>query len=89
MRQGLRQVVSGGTGRALNVPTIPPASGKSGTAETFNRKSHAWFGAYVPSDQPEIVVVAEAEHSGGGGGKVCAPMVLKVLEAHFKAKAGF
>lgn len=84
LRQGLRQVVSGGTGRALDVPTIPPASGKSGTAEVFGRKSHAWFGAYAPSEQPEIVVVAFAEHAGGGGGKVAAPMVLKVLEAYFK-----
>lgn len=86
LRQGLRGVVHGGTGRALDVPTIPPASGKSGTAEAFGKKSHTWFGAYAPSDKPEIVVVAFAEHSGGGGGKICAPMVLKVLEAHFKAK---
>lgn len=86
LSQGLRQVISNGTGRALNVPTIPPASGKSGTAEAFGRKSHAWFGAYAPSDKPEIVVVAFAEHSGGGGGKVAAPMVLKVLEAHFRSR---
>lgn len=84
LREGLRSVVNGGTGAVLNVPTIPPASGKSGTAESFGNKSHTWFGAYAPSDKPEIVVVAFAEHSGGGGGKICAPMVLKVLEAYFK-----
>lgn len=86
LQEGLRGVVNGGTGAVLNVPTIPPASGKSGTAEAFGHKSHTWFGAYAPSDQPEIVVVAFAEHSGGGGGKICAPMVLQVLEAHFKSK---
>jgi len=43
LRQGLRQVA------VCNVPTIPPASGKSGTAEVFGGKSHAWFGAYAPS----------------------------------------
>ena len=86
LRQGLREVVDGGTGAVLNVGTIPPASGKSGTAEAFGNKSHTWFGAYAPSDRPEIVVVAFAEHSGGGGGKLCAPMVLKVLEAYFKPK---
>jgi penicillin-binding protein 2 len=84
LRQGLRQVISSGTGRALNSPTIPPAAGKSGTAETYKQKSHAWFGGYAPYDKPEILVVAFAEHSGGGGGKVCAPMVLKVMEAYFK-----
>ncbi|MBW4665755.1 MAG: penicillin-binding protein 2 [Chroococcus sp. CMT-3BRIN-NPC107] len=86
LRQGLRQVVDGGTGKALNSPTIPPASGKSGTAEAFGHQSHTWFGGYAPSNKPEIVVVAFAEHSGGGGGKICAPMVLKVMEAYFKKK---
>ncbi len=86
LRQGLRQVVDGGTGKALNAPTIPPASGKSGTAEAFGHKSHTWFGGYAPSSKPEIVVVAFAEHSGGGGGKICAPMVLQVMEAYFKKK---
>ncbi|MUL37603.1 penicillin-binding protein 2 [Gloeocapsopsis dulcis] len=84
LRQGLRQVVSGGTGQVLNLPTIPPVAGKSGTAQAFGKQAHAWFGAYAPADKPEIVVVAFAEHSGGGGGKVAAPMVLKVLEAYFK-----
>lgn len=83
IREGLRGVVAGGTGKALNSPTIPPASGKSGTAETYKKKSHTWFGGFAPSNNPEIVVVAFAEHSGGGGGKLCAPMVLKVMEAYF------
>ena len=42
-----------------------------------------WFGAYAPADKPEIVVVAFGEHTGGGGGKTAAPMVLKVIEAYF------
>lgn len=60
VRQGLRQVVDGGTGKALNSPTIPPAAGKSGTAETYKRKSHTWFGGYAPLNKPEIVVVTFA-----------------------------
>jgi penicillin-binding protein 2 len=89
LRQGLRAVVDGGTGKALNSPTIPPASGKSGTAETYKMKSHTWFGGYAPNNKPEIVVVAFAEHSGGGGGKICAPMVLQVMEAYFKGHIKF
>jgi penicillin-binding protein 2 len=83
LREGLRQVVSAGTGAALNVPDIPPASGKSGTAEAPPGLDHAWFGAYAPSDKPEIAIVAFAEHSGGGGGKTAAPMVLQVMKAYF------
>jgi len=83
LQKGLREVVAAGTGAALNVPDIPPASGKSGTAEAPPGPAHAWFGAYAPFDHPEIVVVAFAEHSGGGGGHTAAPMVLQVMKAYF------
>ncbi len=83
LHRGLRQVISGGTASAMNVPHIPPFAGKTGTAEAPPGLSHAWFGAYAPLDNPEIVVVTFAEHSGGGGGAVAAPMALKVLEEYF------
>jgi penicillin-binding protein 2 len=83
LRQGLRQVVTDGTGKAVSSATLPSVSGKSGTAEDPPRPSHTWFGAYAPSEQPEIVVVAFGENSGGGGGSLAAPMVRQVLEAYF------
>ncbi|MFQ4135310.1 penicillin-binding protein 2 [Nodosilinea sp. PGN35] len=83
LHQGLRRVITGGTAQALNVSHIPPFAGKTGTAEAPPGLSHAWFGAYAPLDNPEIVVVTFAEHDGGGGGAVAAPMALKVLEAYF------
>lgn len=83
LKQGLREVITGGTGKALNVPNLPPIAGKSGTAEDPPRESHTWFGAYAPYENPEIVVVAFGENSGGGGGSVAAPMVRVVLEAYF------
>ncbi|WP_310430079.1 penicillin-binding protein 2 [Chamaesiphon sp. VAR_48_metabat_135_sub] len=83
IRKGLREVVDGGTGAAMNTQTIPKAAGKSGTAEAPPGPSHVWFGSYAPLDKPEIVVVAFGEHTGGGGGKTAAPMVLKVMEAYF------
>lgn len=90
LRAGLRKVVSEGTGKVLNTPTLPPVAGKSGTAEAWRRgvkENHAWFGAYAPADKPEILVVAFAEHSGGGGGSVAAPMILAVMEKHFARKS--
>lgn len=89
LREGLRKVVSDGTGKVLNQPTIPPVAGKSGTAEAWNKgvkQNHAWFGAYAPADKPEILIVAFAEHSGGGGGSVAAPMILQVMEDYFQRK---
>ena len=86
IKQGLRAVVNGGTGARLNSPDTPPGAGKSGTAEAPPGDSHTWFGAYAPHDKPEIVVVAFAEHSGGGGGSVAAPLARQVMEAYFKQK---
>ncbi len=90
LRSGLRQVVTEGTGKALNVATLPPIAGKTGTAEAWKRQgvkaNHAWFGGYAPADKPEIIIVAFAEHSGGGGGSIAAPMALKVMEEYFQKK---
>ncbi|HEY9656376.1 MAG TPA: penicillin-binding transpeptidase domain-containing protein, partial [Crinalium sp.] len=86
LREGLRAVIDGGTGAALNVASLPPMSGKSGTAEDIGRESPTWFGAYGPTTKPEIVVVAFGENSGGGGGSFAAPMVRQVLEAYFNPK---
>ncbi|WP_204106248.1 MULTISPECIES: penicillin-binding protein 2 [Spirulina sp. CCY15215] len=86
LRSGLRAVATAGTGTAVNRPGVPSPAGKSGTAEAPPGQAHAWFGAFAPFDNPEIVVVAFAEHSGGGGGKVAAPMVAQVLDAYFSLK---
>lgn len=86
IREGLRGVVTHSTGTALNVGYLPPVSGKSGTSEDLGDGSDTWFAAYAPSDQPEIVVVAFAERSGGSGGEVGAPMVRDVMAAYFRLK---
>ncbi|MGK7937905.1 MAG: penicillin-binding transpeptidase domain-containing protein, partial [Xenococcaceae cyanobacterium] len=84
LKKGLRAVVAGGTGGRLNIPEIPTAAGKSGTAEAPPGEPHTWFGAFAPYENPQIVVVAFAEHSGGGGSSVAAPMVRDVMKAYFK-----
>jgi penicillin-binding protein 2 len=86
LQKGLREVVTQGTGGAVNDPSLPAISGKSGTSEDVGGGSDTWFGAYAPSDAPEIVVVAFAEKSGGGGGSVGAPIVRQVLKAYFDLK---
>ena len=87
LKEGLRQVVSNGTGGAVNDPKLPPIAGKSGTAEAPPGENHTWFGAYGPYEDPEIVVVAFGEHSGGGGGSFAAPMVKQVLDQYFGVEA--
>lgn len=83
LQEGLRQVITAGTARKLNDASLPPFSGKTGTAEAPPRENHAWFGAYIPADNPELIIIAFAEHSGGGGGSVAAPMVKQILDRYY------
>ena len=67
IRKGLRKVVEAGTGYSLNGPGIPPAAGKTGTAEdSTGGPDHAWFGCYAPYPDGKIVVVAFAQNTPGG-----------------------
>ncbi|MEM1425368.1 MAG: penicillin-binding transpeptidase domain-containing protein [Cyanobacteria bacterium P01_H01_bin.130] len=85
VRQSLRAVLTRGTGQGVAVG-IPPAAGKSGTAEDPPRENHAWFAGYAPFDNPEIVVVAFVENGGGGAG-VAGPVTRDVFAAYFAQKA--
>jgi penicillin-binding protein 2 len=59
-------------------------AGKTGTAETGgpNDISHAWFVAYAPFEDPQIVVVVFLEN-GGQGSYNAAPLARNVLESYF------
>jgi penicillin-binding protein 2 len=58
------------------------ACGKTGTAQA-GYAPHAWFVAYAPADDPQIAVVAMAQHSREGS-EVAAPMVRRILDAYFQ-----
>ena len=84
LRRGLRKVVESGTASTLNIrsPNLPPVAGKTGTAEDSTGGSdHAWFVCFAPYEASEIVVVAFAQNTPGGGSVHALPMALKVLEA--------
>ena len=85
LQKGLRAVVTIGTGQVLNDAPLTIA-GKSGTAEAPPGESHTWFGAYGPDENPEIVIVAFAEHSGGGGGSVMGPLVAQLFKTYHQLK---
>jgi len=73
-------VVEHGTGKAAQIPGVRVA-GKTGTAESIKgKKTHAWFVAFAPADDPQLVVAVVVEH-GGTGGKVAAPIAREVIEA--------
>jgi penicillin-binding protein 2 len=84
LRQGLRMVVTEGTGKVLNDPSLPAVAGKTGTGEDPPRPDHAWFGGYAPAGKPTLVIVAFGENSGGYGGTVAAPMVKALMTTWFR-----
>jgi len=62
----------------------PQVAGKTGTAEVGDGsgESHAWFTAFAPADNPQIVVTVFIER-GGSGAYQAAPVARKILQAYF------
>lgn len=68
IQQGLRQVVTIGSGRKLS--DLPmTAAGKTGTAQWHPTKDpHAWFTGYAPATQPRIALTVLVEEGLEGSG---------------------
>ena len=97
IQKGLWKVVNGnrGTARIARIDGIH-VSGKTGTAQVVSRKgsesfrkietrkhlkSHAWFIAYAPSENPAIAVSVIVEH-GEHGSSAAAPVARDVIAAY-------
>jgi penicillin-binding protein 2 len=78
VREGMRLSVTDGLAAALaDLPMTSAA--KSGTAEVGEKnKTHAWFAAFAPYENPEITVVVFVE-KGGGGSVVALPIAKEIL----------
>ena len=83
-------VNDGGTGAAARLPGIEVA-GKTGTAQIIAHsdarrgQDHAWFAAYAPASDPQVVVVVLVER-GGRGGQAAAPLARQILHSIFLEK---
>jgi len=85
VREGMRMVVDGGTGKLAGEGVAVPVSGKTGTAEVgrgATRRKNTWFVAYAPSDNPTVAVAMVVENGVSGGGTT-APKVCEVLKTIF------
>lgn len=88
VKNAMLQVVNIGTGYAAKLPGID-VCGKTGTAQTASdayMKAHhlannAWFVAYAPKDDPQIVVAVLWE--GGAEGPLSAQLVRDVMKSYF------
>ncbi len=95
VRRGMRLAVTGGTAWRVNLPEIEVAA-KTGTAEYTKLDehgqvvmdefgylpTHAWFTAFAPYDDPEIVIGIFLDN-GGEGSQTAAPVGEEILRAYF------
>lgn len=76
-----KTVISGKTGTAQVRGFSDISKIKNCMSLPVNQRHHGWFVGYAPKDNPEIAVVALAEHSCHGSS--AAPIVRDVIEAYF------
>ena len=83
VQKGMRENVVTGSGRALADLSIK-AAGKTGTAQYYgNKKTHAWYIAYAPYDDPEIALAVIVE-GGGEGHAAAVPVAKEILRWYFR-----
>ncbi len=81
IREGLKSVVSEGTGQAAKIKGAE-MYGKTGTAQNPQGKDHAWFVAYATvNGEPSKVAVAVLVEHGMHGASAAAPIAKAVIEA--------
>lgn len=82
VREGMRQTVTSGSGRALNDLPVA-AAGKTGTAQFGSEsKTHSWFVSFAPYDNPQIALVVLIE-GGGEGNETAVPVAKQILQYYF------
>ena len=97
VRQGMRATVTIGTAQSANLPYVN-VGGKTGTAEYCDDvarplglcipgawPAHAWFTAFAPYEDPEVIIIAFV-YNGGEGSLVALPVVVETLEAYYRFK---
>lgn len=85
VREGMRMVVDGGTGKRAGEGVAAAVAGKTGTAEVglgATRRKNAWFIAYAPAERPTVAIAMVIENGESGGG-TAAPKVNTVLKSIF------
>ncbi len=84
VREGMRQTVLSGSARSFLTLPIPIAA-KTGTAQFSigKEKTHSWFTAFAPFDNPEIAISVIVE-GGGEGFSVAAPVAKNIFEQYFR-----
>jgi penicillin-binding protein 2 len=86
VHDGMQGVMETGTGAAAKVPGIV-VCGKTGTVENYykgvKQKSHAFFAAFAPRENPRIAIAVICENAGMGANS-SAPIASLMIEQYLK-----
>jgi penicillin-binding protein 2 len=86
VHDGMQGVMETGTGSAAKVPGIV-VCGKTGTVENYYRgvkqKSHAFFAAFAPRENPRIAIAVICENAGFGANS-SAPIASLMIEQYLR-----
>jgi penicillin-binding protein 2 len=86
VHDGMQGVMETGTGAAAKVPDII-VCGKTGTVENYykgvKQKSHAFFAAFAPRENPRIAIAVICENAGFGATSA-APIASLMIEQYLK-----
>ena len=82
--QGMKQVITAGTGRGAQIPGIELA-GKTGTAQNPHGRDHSVFALIAPANDPQIVIFCLVEN-GGFGATVACPIASLMAEFYLNRK---
>lgn len=85
VKDGMRRVVTKGSGRYYaNLDSIAVA-GKTGTAQNPHGRDHGWFISFAPVDDPKIAVAVLVEN-GGYGSVSAAPIASLMIEQYLSGE---
>lgn len=82
--QGMKQVVTAGTGRGAQIEGIEVA-GKTGTAQNPHGADHSVFALIAPANDPKIVIFCLVEN-GGFGASVACPIASLMAEMYLNGE---
>jgi len=81
VKNGMRRVVTDGSGRYYADLDSIRVAGKTGTAQNPHGQDHGWFISFAPMDDPKIAIAVLVEN-GGYGSISAAPIASLLIEQY-------
>ncbi|WP_445666492.1 penicillin-binding protein 2 [Fodinibius sp. AD559] len=81
VKDGMRRVVTEGSGRYYADLDSVKVAGKTGTAQNPHGQDHGWFISFAPVDNPKIAIAVLVEN-GGYGSISAAPIASLLIEQY-------